>query len=360
MRLVHDEHKISPLSPLSPLSADRPYTLRAVKESSAQKRRQSAHFSGWPHTPPSKVSPMRVIKNLGLVLAGFLSIPAVVLAQGSGTMPTHAHAATPDSTAVRGLLTGLLGSRGPSGSAVVSGKILQLEWTGDQPGNTRPWSLRRGSCTRDAGAFGAAASFAPLTVDAGGNARASIALDAALPTGSAYYVAVHAFPAGAEGAVLACGSLSNGVKVAGSAGAIDHSAMDHSTMDHSSTKMGPPKSVAESEKEGMPEMDMSVAPRDSISSRLMAIHLRMMADPVIRERVLTDPVLQRMIGDIQADSAKLSMTGTTVAPKSPTAKSTAKKAAASKPAAKPVPRPAAPAMPGMDHGKMPGMKKPPA
>jgi hypothetical protein len=302
---------------------------------------------------------MHPMTYLRLVLAGALWAPAAISAQMAATVANHAFMAAPDSAAVISLLTSPLGSRGPSGSAVLSGKALRIEWTGDQPGNTRMWAMRRGSCARDEGALSESEKFAPLAVNASGNASASAELAAPVPPGNVYLV-VHSSPTEPEPVVLACGSLSNVGAVGASEGAMDHSAMDHSAMDHSRMNMGAANSRVRIENAGTSEMNMVGSANDSLYSRLMAIHTRMMADPVIRERVLTDPVLQRMIGDTHADSSQMNMTGTEVAPKTPIAKSTTKRAAPSKPSAKPAPKPASQAMPGMDHGKMPGMKMPPA
>lgn len=292
------------------------------------------------------------------MLAGSLCTPAVLAAQTSHTMPARASSAIADSAAVSSLLTSPLGSRGPSGFAVLSGRTLRVEWTGDRAGSARPWSIRRGSCARDEGELHASAALAPLTVDASGKASAIAELEAPMPPGKAYLV-VHNSTADPEPVVLACGSLSNGAAPEDMEGAMDHSAMDHSTMDHSTTAMGTPPANGEHAHADTSGMETAGTTHDQRSSGLMAIYARMMADLVIRERVRTDPVLQRMIDDLDVDSAKMPIIDAIVMPKTPTAKSSAKKAPASKPAVKKAPKPI-PAMPGMDHSKMPGMKKPPA
>ena len=74
--------------------------------------------------------------------------------------------------------------------------------------------------------------------------------------------------------------------------------------------------------DGMPGMEgmAGVPQRQGGDAQLRAIYERMMSDPVIRERVATDPQLQRMIAALPASAAE-GMQG----------------------------------MPGMDHGSMPGM-----
>jgi hypothetical protein len=332
------------------------YILRSVKATCSHQRASlDLFFRMIGHSAHPQVRTMHPMTNLKLVLAGALCVPAVISAQRAGTVPNHASMVTPDSAAVRSLLTSPLGSRGPSGSALLSGQTLRIDWTGDQPGSARTWSVRRGSCARDQGAFNESEKFAPLVVNASGTASASAVLASPAPSGNVYLV-VRSSSTDPEPVVLACGSLLN---VEASEGVMDHSAMDHSAMDHSRMAMGAANARVEIESAGTSEMNMVGAANDSLYSRLMAIHTRMMADPVIRERVLTDPVLQRMIGDTHAESSPMHMTGTEIAPKTPMAKSTAKRAVPSKPSAKPAPKPATPAMPGMDHGKMPGMKKPP-
>ena len=322
---------------------------------------------------------MRNRRNLSLVFANTFFVPAVMSAQAADMVPTHSSMTARDSAALRSLLTSPLGSRGPSGSAVVIGKTLRIEWAGDQPGSARTWSVRRGSCARDEGAWHASTELTPLTIDAAGKAETSAELGVPMPLGKAYLV-VYQSSSGSEPVVLACGALSNGAAVEDSDAAMDHSAMahsamvpfskdlpktdpsktDHWAMDHSGMAMGTVKAGGERESAGLSRMDMAGSSHDSVASGLMAIHERMMADPVIRERVRTDPVLQRMINELHTDLAKMRLADPTVAPKTPTAKSTPKRAAASKPVVKPTPKTAAPAMPGMDHSQMPGMKKPPS
>jgi len=209
------------------------------------------------------------------------------------------------------------------------------------------------------------------------------------------HVVVHA--GGATDVALACGALWNGTtsphgadhsahgapsaaSPSASAGSVDRSAMDHSTMDHSA--MSTPGTSTP--KTGRSNMNMPTM-GDSASKALMAIHMRMMADPVIRERVRTDPVLQRMMEQLSMnDSSSMDMTmpGMSSAPaastrnavKNPATKPASRPAArtpakaAAKPTPKPAAKPAPTSMPGMDHSKMPGMnqskplvtRKPPA
>ena len=310
-------------------------------------------------------------------------------AQSSGSMPAS-HAGTPGAPggAVSALLTDPLGSRSASGTATVTGNAVRIAWSGDLPGSRRVWSVRRGSCTREQGIVGATSSYAPIAVDASGAGSAVATLDAPLDASTPSHVVVHA--GGATDVALACGALWNGTTMpqgadhsahgapsatppSVSTGSVDHSAMDHSTMAHS--MMSTPGTSMP--KTGMSNMSMPMM-GDNASKTLMAIHMRMMEDPVIRERVRTDPVLQRMMEQLSMnDSSSMDMTmpGMTSTPaasargaaKTPAAKSASKPAArtpakaAAKPTPKPAAKPAPTSMPGMDHSKMPGMNqsKPP-
>ncbi|HEY0022313.1 MAG TPA: hypothetical protein VGB24_05365 [Longimicrobium sp.] len=113
-----------------------------------------------------------------------------------------------------------------------------------------------------------------------------------------------------RGAVMAHGGMQHGA--AGGSGT-DHAAMGHAPpsaaapqgTDHSAHAATPPSAA-------MPAADHSAhatqAPSASAkggsgspSPALIAeLHARLMADPVIRERVATDPVLQRLIAEMQA------------------------------------------------------------
>ena len=306
---------------------------------------------------------------------------AVVHAQVSGSMTAHDHSMPMQQGGVMSaLLTNPFGSRGASGTATVSGTTLRMNWSGDQPGTVRVWSVRRGSCARDEGLVGVASTFAPIAVDASGSGSGLANLGAPLATDSQFYVLVQTAtgsPAtSATATPLACGVFGKGATPAQAVtklttspnvsrrAAVDHSAMDHSAMDMSGLNMS----------------DMG-----GTDTSLMAIHMRMMADPVIRERVMTDPVLQRMMGGMSGmkvmgtdiagmtnEPAGMGAGGNVGAASTamrPAAKAAAKPAprAAAKPPAKPVAKPVAKptakpapaAMPGMDHSKMPGMRKPP-
>jgi len=111
--------------------------------------------------------------------------------------------------------------------------------------------------------------------------------------------------------------------------------------------------------------------------RMMDLHMRMMADPVIRERVMADTAMRRMMEEMMHDMPaehREHMESMMRAPaptpaRPPTGKPAPSHPGHAAPSGQPTPtrnRPAAkkPAqppkdsMPGMDHGKMPGMKKP--
>ena len=123
-------------------------------------------------------------------------------------------------------------------------------------------------------------------------------------------------------------------------------------------------------------MNMGAMNMSATDTSAMEMHIRMLADPVIRQRIATDTALRRMMTEMidQTPVAHQSMmrqmldkpTTTTATGTKP---STAKKTTARRPAT--TKRPAATKkaepkkqppmdmkMPGMDHSKMPGMSKP--
>ena len=115
---------------------------------------------------------------------------------------------------------------------------------------------------------------------------------------------------------------------------------------------------------------MNMGTMDTGSMSGMQMHMRMLADPVIRQRIATDTSLRRMmtemIGQMPASHQAMmrQMLDKPAAASSPTRKttprkaSTAKKAPATKKAEPKKKPPMDMNMPGMDHSKMPGMVKP--
>lgn len=326
------------------------------------------------------------------------------IGQGAGAMPGHANVPMPSGThADSALLTGPLGTRAPTGIATVEGRTVRLALTGDQPGSSRAWYVHRGSCTRDEGMVGAARAYAPLVIDSRGAGSGSVALDAPFVAGGAYFVAVHASATDPQSDVIVCGPFTKGAMNTGqSARAMANSPMGNMPMsnmpmasmpgtDHSMTLPG--MSGSNVTGSSMP---------DSVSALVTAIYSRMMADPVIRERAMTDPVLWGMLARVPTtlqppastnaaalhdamNTPGMTMPASTLPAKRAAAPTASKSAArpatrsssstsasksaqkpAQKAAAKPAPKPAAkpapknpmPSMPGMDHGNMPGKGKP--
>jgi hypothetical protein len=179
-----------------------------------------------------------------------------------------------------------------------------------------------------------------------------------------------------------------GVRDSSKAGAVDHSRMQMpgkpdsarvpndsmAGMDHSKMKMPPGQrtdSVA-GEVGGAP------------MAQMMELHMRMMADSVIRERIMGDTAMRRLMTDMVSgmpaehrghmEAMMREAEAATARAKAPTAavkRGPAHKPAPTRPTAKPADKPATKAptkpqkpaakdsMPGMDHSKMPGMKKKP-
>ena len=112
---------------------------------------------------------------------------------------------------------------------------------------------------------------------------------------------------------------------------------------------------------------------DSTSASEMEMHMRLLSDPVIRQRIAADTGLRRMmtamIGQMPPDHrammlellAKPAPRATAAKPATPKKMTARKPTAANKPATAKKPEPKKPMdmnMPGMDHSKMPGMGKP--
>ena len=294
---------------------------------------------------------------VAVLIVLFVPNATVVYAQASGSMPAN-HTSRPmrEHGALTALLTDPLGSRGVSGTASVNGTTVRVIWSGDQPGTVRAWSVRGGPCARDEGVTGAAGDYTPITVDASGGAVGSAALGAPLAAERQFHVLVQSSArsaaAGVTAITLACGSLRNAAAAARDAvtelttspNGSKPAAADHSTMDHSSMNM--PSTGASGD---AASSSVKISDTGSSDSSLMAIYLRMMADPVIRERVMTDPVLRRMMAGMPGMSA---LQESTLEMMSVPVRTGAGESAG---AAKPAPA----ATPGMDHSKMPSVRKPP-
>lgn len=303
---------------------------------------------------------LSVTVAFGTALAGAM----ISNAQTSSTPHDHASISAPRTT-LSALLTSPLGSRAAYGTAMMSGTTLQVTWVGDVPRAVRPWQLREGSCTQSGSTVGRPSLYPSLAIDVAGASAGTAKLDAPLAPDGAFVVVVYASEADSLPVMMACGALSNGVPKLRAANAAVHSTMDHSTMDHSAMSTGETPTTSDTVAGvagvGHSRMSMSGA-ADTLTTTLMAIHRRMLADPVIRERVRSDPVLQRMLNDMPMEA-----TTPADAPKPGTSKSpmnsstTAPTKATTQPKAKPPTPKKSPAntMPGMDHSKMPGMKKPP-
>ena len=361
---------------------------------------------------------MRITRLFGFSLSASLCISAGAEAQHTGThsagSPTPGTATgqsgmtMPSGTSAdTALLTGLLGTRAPTGIATVEGRTVRVTLSGDQPGSTRAWYVHRGSCTRDEGIVGSARAYTPIVVDARGTGTGSASLDAPFVAGGAYYIAVHASATDAGSEAIVCGPLmksamahiATGARPTSNSGNMRMGNMpmgnmpmgNTPAMDHSA--MGLP---------GMAASTMADSPSlDSVAAFVLSIHARMMADPVIRERAMTDPVLRDMLARVPSTGSATTMAtdamprmtmpsqsqsarrGATPAASRSTSRSKARSAPASsrgaaaksapvskkppapsapkpaaKPAAAPAPKNPMPSMPGMDHSKMPGMSKP--
>lgn len=342
------------------------------------------------------------IQLLDLSLAALLALSTTAAAQTMDpTAAGHAGMQMASGPGITALLTGEMGTRSPTGTVSVAGTAVRVAWSGDQPGSTRPWYVHKGSCGRDEGVVGTGGSYRPIAVDARGTGTGTATLPAPLAAPGPYYVAVHAAAADTAAGVIACGPLRGGglsearaaspaamagmgnMAEMGNMAGMDHSMMDMNSMSPAATGAGTPtgrsQATAAAQRSGA----------DSGSSLLMAVHMRMMADPVIRERAMTDPTLQRMMAQMRMPAETsvmpMPMRGSTPpaadrggrrAPR-PAARVPRRRAAdphaghegmampgmnttPAKPAAPAASAPARGSMPGMDHSKMPGMTMPQA
>jgi hypothetical protein len=352
---------------------------------------------------------MRITRLFGFSLTASLCVSAGAMAQHTGThsagAPTPGTATAPAQTgqpvpsstyADTALLTGLIGTRAPTGIATVEGRNVRVTLTGDQPGSTRAWYVHRGSCTRDEGVVGSARAYTPITIDARGSGTASVSLDVPFAVGGTYFVAVHASATDAKSETIVCGPLAKTAMASTAPGTHAMANMGNMPMSHTGNMAGMDHSAMGMTGTRMPAMAGSPS-SDSTSALVLA-------DPVIRERAMTDPVLRDMLarvpsgGEATMESGAMpgmampsrsqparraaapaaprstsrsttrSTSGSSASSRGTAAKSTqtsAKKPAATparkpaaKPAAAPTPKQPMPSMPGMDHSKMPGMSRP--
>jgi hypothetical protein len=98
-------------------------------------------------------------------------------------------------------------------------------------------------------------------------------------------------PTVARGAVMAHGGMQHG--------AAGGSAADHAAMGHAQPSAAAPQGSDHSA-HGTPPASAAMPGTTPSPALIAELHARLMADPVIRERVATDPVLQRLIDEMQA------------------------------------------------------------
>lgn len=155
---------------------------------------------------------------------------------------------------------------------------------------------------------------------------------------------------------------------------VDHSRMPMPQRDSAAQKRD--TSAAKHEGRQMADSMRPVAPNAGAAhmEQMMELHMRMMSDPIIRERILADTVMRRMMdgmmGEMPSEHRKHMEAMMAEPMKAPAKKSTATKrpdahAGHTMPASKAAPKtsPKKPAakkdsMPGMDHSKMTPKKKP--
>jgi hypothetical protein len=236
---------------------------------------------------PGDLMRFHVIVRVALVPA-LLAMPILGAqnAQNAQTTAGHASMSMPATSGRSAMMTGPMGTRGPSGLATVDGAAVTLTLQADVVGATRSWYVGKGSCGRDQGIVASVPSYPPVTIDPQGNGTATARLAGPLVAEGSYFVAVRSAASDPTSAVVVCGALTEAM------GTMPMGTMPMGTMPMGTMPMG--------------TMAMGT---DSTATRLMAIYARMMADPVIQERVMTDPVLQRMMaGMSMSDSMGMPLT----------------------------------------------------
>jgi hypothetical protein len=151
---------------------------------------------------------------------------------------------------------------------------------------------------------------------------------------------------------------------------VDRSKMPGMGRDTAGTRRDTSRAMADMPGMSHPAGARGETARASGAALMMDLHMRLLADPLIRARVMGDSALRRLMITAMGDSTM--MPAPKPAAKSPPKKAsppskapspTAKKSAVKSSSAKTTPakKPADPmaGMKGMDHSKMPGMKMPP-
>jgi hypothetical protein len=261
---------------------------------------------------PGDLMRFHVIVRVALVPA-LLAMPILGAqnAQNAQTTAGHASMSMPATSGRSAMMTGPMGTRGPSGLATVDGAAVTLTLQADVVGATRSWYVGKGSCGRDQGIVASVPSYPPVTIDPQGNGTATARLAGPLVAEGSYFVAVRSAASDPTSAVVVCGALTEAM------GTMPMGTMPMGTMPMGTMPMGTmPMGTMPMGTMPMGTMPMGTMPMgtmamgtDSTATRLMAIYARMMADPVIQERVMTDPVLQRMMaGMSMSDSMGMPLT----------------------------------------------------
>jgi hypothetical protein len=266
---------------------------------------------------PGDLMRFHVIVRVALVPA-LLAMPILGAqnAQNAQTTAGHASMSMPATSGRSAMMTGPMGTRGPSGLATVDGAAVTLTLQADVVGATRSWYVGKGSCGRDQGIVASVPSYPPVTIDPQGNGTATARLAGPLVAEGSYFVAVRSAASDPTSAVVVCGALTEAMGTM-PMGTMPMGTMPMGTMPMGTMPMGTmPMGTMPMGTMPMGTMPMGTMPMgtmamgtDSTATRLMAIYARMMADPVIQERVMTDPVLQRMMaGMSMSDSMGMPLT----------------------------------------------------
>lgn len=112
-------------------------------------------------------------------------------------------------------LVGAPGFEQLSGEATVTwiegrtGFTADIELSGDDPGQIRPWHVHFGTCETGGAIVGSDEDYSRLEIDDNGTASAVDVIPAPLTTGESYHVNVHLSET-EMGTIIACGDLTDG------------------------------------------------------------------------------------------------------------------------------------------------------
>lgn len=119
---------------------------------------------------------------------------------GDPVLPTWQALVTP--TSAESEVMGEVAIRATEGGDTYAAIAIE----GSEPGRTHPWHIHRGECGSGGAIVGAANAYEPITVDGGGEGKATASILLALDPEAEYYVNVHRSPDDLA-TIVACGAV---------------------------------------------------------------------------------------------------------------------------------------------------------